>query len=190
MLPELPEGTPLTGADAGEWAVAILRELDAPRSKVNCFALAGWFHREGGGGRNNPMNTTLRAAGATGAINSAGVENYDTPEHGVAATVRTLHGYPAIVLSLRDDRGLTGPNVAGELHEWSGGGYTSITPIMVPLPPTPAAGTFKAALAVNEHGKWFVHGVRSPGVRFGGPPDEWWRVEVFVNRATGEWRTK
>lgn len=187
-VPDLPAGVPCRGIDAGLWAVAILQEAGAPVADVNVYALAGWFAREGGGGRNNPLNTTLRARGSTGAINSAGVQNYDNPLDGVAATVETLHGYPAILLSLRDRRGLTAAGVTGELHEWSGGGYDTIAPVVVPIPERPAAGVFTAAIALAEDGKWTVRPTRNgSGVRLGGP-DQWHHVTVAVNRHTGEWR--
>lgn len=187
-LPVLSRDTPLRGADAGEWAVAILDQLGAPRPNVNCYALAGWFAREGGGGQNNPMNTTLETPGATGSINSAGVKDYATPADGVSATCTTLHSYPSIVVSLRDGHGLTGAGVPAELARWSGGGYDYVSPVVVPLPPEPAKGTFRAALAVNQAGRWYVHGAPSKGVQFGGDPETWWKVTVEVNRSSGEWR--
>lgn len=188
VVPDLPAGVPCRGADAGRWAFAILQEAGAPTADVNVYALAGWFAREGGGGRNNPLNTTLHTRGSVGAINSAGVQDYDNPPDGVAATVETLHGYPAIILSLRDRRGLTGTGVAGELREWSGGGYDLIVPVTVPIPETPAAGVFTAAIALAEDGKWTVRPTRnSSGVHLGGP-DQWHHVTVAVNRRSGEWR--
>lgn len=185
--PQLPARTPCHGEDAGLWAIAILEELGCPRSKVNCYAIAGWIYREGGGGENNPMNTTLAGVGTVGEVNSVGVKDYATPADGVIDTAQTLHGYPSIVLSLRDDRGLTGPGVSAELHEWSGGGYSQITPVAVPLPPAPAQGIFTAALSLTERGAWAVHGTHnSSGVKLGGPDQiEWTRVGV--NRSTGGW---
>lgn len=138
-LPTLPYGTPLEGAAAGEWAVAICRALNAPVTLNNCYSLAGWFRREGGGGQNNPMNTTLGSQYP--AINSDGVRNFPTPEIGVAETVATLQdGYSNVVASFRAGTGLGAPNsaTAQELAKWSGGGYTSISPVVVPLPAAPS----------------------------------------------------
>ena len=134
-LPALPFGTALTGQAAAEWAVAILDALKAPITEANVYSFAGWFAREGGGGSNNPMNTTLGSQYPT--INSDGVRDFPTPGIGVQETVATLEdGYSAIVASFRAGVGLEKPNAAtaAELHEWSGGGYTFIQPVVVPMP--------------------------------------------------------
>lgn len=138
-LPVLPFGTPLEGQAASDWAIAILHALGAPITEANVFSFAGWFRREGGGGENNPMNTTLGSQYP--AINSDGVRNFPTPDIGVAETVATLeHGYSAIVESFRAGAGLEHPNseTAAELHLWSGGGYSFIEPVAVPMPPAPS----------------------------------------------------
>jgi hypothetical protein len=94
--------------------------------------MIGWFHNEGGGGANNPMNTTLsNTPGVVGSF-GVGVKDYDSPADGVRATASTLlGGYPAIVSQLKTGQGLadTSGDVASELSTWSGGGYSSITPI-------------------------------------------------------------
>lgn len=134
-LPVLPYGTPLTGEAAGQWAVAILDALKAPATEANIFSFAGWFAREGGGGENNPMNTTLGSEYP--AINSDGVRNFPTPDVGVAMTVQTLEGgYANVIASFRAGTGLGSPDGAtqAELLKWSGGGYSSITPVPVPVP--------------------------------------------------------
>jgi len=126
---EQPQGTALKGAEATTWAHAILAALGAPATQANLNSMIDWFNREGGGGENNPLNTTLQTTGATGSINSAGVKNYDTPADGVAATVKTLAGgYPAIVAALKAGTGLSnaGSQVSSELSTWSGGGYSSL----------------------------------------------------------------
>ena len=143
MIPEnLPFGTPLEGANAGAWAVAMLEYKKFPVNNPNVYSLAGWFRREGGGGSNNPMNTTLRDPGALGSINSDGVQNYDNPADGIKATWDTLdYGYPNIVASFKEGVGLEHPNneTAIELGRWSGGGYTFIEPIAVPYSGPPIA---------------------------------------------------
>jgi hypothetical protein len=132
-LPALAYGTPLgSGAAASMWATAILRAMKAPVNSDNVDSLIGWFQREGGGGANNPMNTTLQTSASAGSINSDGVQNYSTPGGGVAATVATLQdGYPAVVAQLKSGQGLgsTSGAVAAELSKWSGGGYSSISPV-------------------------------------------------------------
>lgn len=132
QVPTLPASTALSGTAATIWAVAILKSINAPTNTANVSSMIGWFHNEGGGGANNPMNTTLSTSGATGSINSVGVKDYGTPSEGVSATAQTLQsGYPAIVAALKSGKGLanTSGDVASELSTWSGGGYTSITPV-------------------------------------------------------------
>lgn len=168
----LPEGTPLTGADAGAWAVAILAGLRAPVNGANVYTFAGWFHNEGGGGANNPMNSTLGSQYP--AINSDGVRNYPTPEVGVAETVATLENgyYPEIVAAFRAGLGLANPSAAAaqELRTWSGGGYSSIAPIAVPYPaPTPPKPEEIMAVAAttDKDGKVHVFQETSDGTVYG-----------------------
>lgn len=131
-LPTLPYGTPLTGSAATLWATAILQAIKAPTTNANVNSMIGWFHNEGGGGANNPMNTTLGSTpGVVGSF-GVGVKDYDSPADGVTATASTLlGGYPAIVAQLKTGQGLanTSGDVASELSTWSSGGYSSITPI-------------------------------------------------------------
>lgn len=150
-IPTLPYGTALRGQDASDWAVAILGALGAPVTTANVYSLAGWFLREGGGGQNNPMNTTLGSEYP--AINSDGVRNFPTPEIGVAETVATLeNGYSNVVASFRAGTGLEHPNAAtaGELLKWSGHGYSYITPDVVPMPVVPPKPSY--------HYDWFSVG--------------------------------
>lgn len=125
----LPAYTALTGPNANAWASEILQAIGAPATRANVSSMLAWFGHEGGGGQNNPLNTTLSTSGATGSINSVGVKNYGTVNQGVQATAQTLTGgYPAIVGALRAGGGLSnaGPQVSGELSTWSGGGYSSL----------------------------------------------------------------
>jgi len=128
-VPSLPFGTALTGAAATAWAAAILTALGAPVNSANEASMRAWFEREGGGGANNPLNTTL--ANTPGNVGSfgVGVKDYATPQDGIEATVSTLEGgYGAIVSALRAGQGLSGgsPGVASELLAWSGNGYSSV----------------------------------------------------------------
>lgn len=128
-LSNLPEKTALTGSAATDWATSILKSIGAPVTNANLQSMVNWFGREGGGGANNPLNTTLsNTPGAAGAINSAGVQNYSTPQNGVTATASTLQSYPSILADLKKGIGLsTGdPGVSSELWTWSGHGYTSV----------------------------------------------------------------
>lgn len=170
-LPVLPQDTPLEGADAGQWAAAICQELKAPVTEDNVYTFAGWFRNEGGGGQNNPMNST--EGSEYPAINSDGVRNYPTPEIGVAETAATLENgfYPAIVDSLRAGIGLANPDAtaAQELRTWSGDGYSSITPVVVPMPPTPTPpeDDMAVAAAVDKDGKVHVFQETSDGTVYG-----------------------
>jgi hypothetical protein len=142
----LPEGAALTGSSAESWASSILAALGAPQTAANVSSLTGWFAREGGGGANNPLNTTLPTAGSTGSINSAGVQSYGTPAEGITATVDTLEGsgYSAIVSALKSGQGLIGSTsaaVSQELSTWSGGGYSSVGSGGGSTPGTVASGT-------------------------------------------------
>lgn len=137
-LPDLPEYSPLRGAGANLWATAILSELGAPTNSTNIGYMVGWFAMEGGGGKNNPLNTKKVTNASTGSVpGTSGVQNYNSPAAGVRATVQTLQGnFPAIVQSLKAGKGIPStPTIATELHGWSAGysapwtnGYSSITP--------------------------------------------------------------
>lgn len=131
-----PSGTTGPGADTnpghvgpGEtgWSTAFLKAIGAPGTNANIVSVNAWQAREGGGGQNNPLNTTLACCGATGSINSAGVKNYPTVADGVSANAKTLlgGGYGDILLALKSGRGLCGQSFAG-LSRWSSGGYSSV----------------------------------------------------------------
>lgn len=107
------------------WSAALLKTMGAPQNPANIASLNAWQAREGGGGANNPLNTTLNCCGGTN-FNSIGVKNYPTETAGIQATISTLHGYPLIFLSLMAGRGLCGEAFASEFSEWSGGGYSSV----------------------------------------------------------------
>lgn len=134
-VPSLAYGTPLTGSAATVWSVAILKSLNAPITTSNIGSLNAWYVKEGGGGQNNPLNTTLSTSATTSTINSDGVKGYSTPAAGVSATSQTLNGgYPAIVAALKSGKGLgsdpTGA-IAADLRKWAPNAptsYYSITP--------------------------------------------------------------
>lgn len=132
LLPALPYGTPLTGSGANQWAAAVLQAIHAPTSKANISSLVGWFAREGGGGENNPLNTTLPTSNSVGSF-GVGVQDYNSPGAGVMATAETLlGGYPSIVQAFQSGGGIAGsswtPDIGHELLTWSGNGYSTITP--------------------------------------------------------------
>lgn len=109
---------------------SILKGVGAPTTQANIDSLSAWIQHETPWppvASNNPMNTTLKAAGST-QYNSVGVQNYPTPEEGAQANAQTLlGGYPNIVAALRSGKGLCGnPNLSAEFLKWSGGGYSSV----------------------------------------------------------------
>lgn len=116
---------PASGSQSS-WARAELRTIGAPRTPANVSSLVAWQNREGGGGANNPLNSTEPAPGAT-VFNSVGVRNYPDAATGVAATAVTLRNgnYGDILSALASGGGLCGRVFAG-LSTWSGGGYSQV----------------------------------------------------------------
>lgn len=133
-----------TGNEAS-FATAVLTGLGAPVTQSNLDFIERWITREGGGGANNPLNTTQQMNGSTVlAGNSAGVQNYGNLDVGVQATVKTLENgfYPNIVAALKagsaSDADAAG-QLAQDLSTWSGGGYTTVS--NVTARPTNSIGT-------------------------------------------------
>lgn len=91
-----------------EFADALLIKLRAPRGANNRRALVAWMQTEGYGGRNNPLNTTMKMPGST-TFNTHGVQNYVSIVDGVNAAARTLTegqeewGYDRIIRRLEKD---------------------------------------------------------------------------------------
>lgn len=130
-----PIGTPGPGGTAGGrgggsggsgWSAAMLGAGGWPQTQANINSVNSWQAREGGGGQNNPLNTTQAMPGATD-FNSVGVKNYPSVAEGVRATVITLNNglYGDIVMLLASGQGLCGHTLAG-LSKWSGGGYSNV----------------------------------------------------------------
>jgi len=122
-----PSSPQVIGSGQGQaFARSVLATIGAPQSQANINSIMGWIQREGGGGANNPLNTTLPMPGATN-FNSVGVKNYGSVSVGILATAKTLLGgnYSQIVAALRSGNGLCG-RTWSELSTWSGGGYNSV----------------------------------------------------------------
>jgi hypothetical protein len=83
------------------FSAALLARLGAPATAANMALLDVWQKAEGGSSE-NPFNTTLRSSHGR-AVNSAGVERYDSMTAGLNATVSTLNEakYRNIVAALR-----------------------------------------------------------------------------------------
>lgn len=112
-----------------EWASAFLRGIDAPVNRANLYAIVSWIQAEGGNAKNNPLNTTHDAPGATD-YNWVGVKNYPTPPVGLEAAIETLqygaerdlYGYRPIKRNLKRGRRAGKTLRAIEASEWGTGG--------------------------------------------------------------------
>jgi len=114
------------------FARTVLTDLGAPATQAGVTSLTSWFPHEFPSwpplAANNPMATTMPAAGST-TYNSAGVQNYPSASEGAQAIALTLDNghYPGIVAALRSGRGLCGdPSLAAEFLTWSGNGYSGV----------------------------------------------------------------
>ena len=121
VLDAMPSVTSMGTYSQSSWARAELRTIGDPRTPANVASLVAWQNREGGGGANNPLNTTEPAPGST-VFNSVGVQSYPTSGEGVAATAVTLRNgnYGDVLSALASGRGLCGRSFTG-LHNWSAG---------------------------------------------------------------------
>lgn len=128
-----PATTPATAAadiaapvNDPQFSSAVLSGIGAPVNPATVKSMESWIGREGGGGTNNPLNSTFPLGGST-SFNSVGVQNYPTYADGVDATISTLENgnYQDILLLLRSGQGLCGHQLAG-LSTWSGGGYDQV----------------------------------------------------------------
>lgn len=103
---------------------AVETALGAKHDRATHDFLVSWSIAENTKATNNPLATTLKLPGSTGLSgNPDGVQQYATPEQGVAATAQTIKGYPSILAALR--RGvsfgsLSSPSITRELNIWSG----------------------------------------------------------------------
>lgn len=115
-----------SGRFGSAFAKSVLATIHAPITAANVASIEAWARREGGGGANNPLNTTL-VVGSNNPFNSVGVQNYPSMSIGVLGTARTLLGgnYSDIVAAFRSGNGLCGRSFSG-LSTWSGGGYSSV----------------------------------------------------------------
>jgi hypothetical protein len=133
-------------------AVEILKGGHLPVTTSNVQFLYNWMKAEGGGGNNNPLNTTLREPGST-TFNSAGVQNFTSTDQGIQATLSTLKGYPTVVAALQagdaqaaNDSGA----LAGDLSKWSGGGYSRLGSVSLPATPAQSETLFKSMFGATS----------------------------------------
>ena len=137
-LAELPVNTALTGSEAIAWADAALVALGAPTTSANVQTMVDWFTNEGTPhDLNNPLNLQTPYGGsavstADGDPPAIHIQAYPTPADFVAAFPIEMNNgsYPAIVAALKAGTGLEGSadssEIASELLDYSGGGYSSI----------------------------------------------------------------
>jgi hypothetical protein len=116
--------------DRSVFASSLLATIGAPRTQANINSILAWINHEGGGGSNNPLNTTMTMPGSSNFNNlggGQGVQNFLTLADGVAANARTLMGsnYSDVRSALMSGQGLCGQSFSG-LSTWSGGGYSSV----------------------------------------------------------------
>jgi len=100
----------------------LLTQLGAPVTSENMKFMYAWRQAEGKGGRYNPFNTTWKLPGST-RMNSHGVQNYQSLEDGLVATVKTLRNprYSCIVNGLKNDIGASQISQCTSLETWGTG---------------------------------------------------------------------
>jgi hypothetical protein len=113
------------------WQTDIIKGLGGEHSAAAEHLLGSWQQWEGGGTANNatfnPLNTTR---GQYQKINSVGVSAFPDWQTGVAETVGTLGGYPAISEALRSGKvDFTNPALQADFNKWLTG---KATPGMTP----------------------------------------------------------
>jgi peptidoglycan hydrolase-like protein with peptidoglycan-binding domain len=100
----------------------LLTKLGAPVTNENMKFLLAWRQAEGKAGNFNPFNTTHKLENSTD-FNSAGVQNYQTLDDGMYATLRTLTNgrYNCIVNGLINDIGAAEIAKCASLETWGTG---------------------------------------------------------------------
>jgi len=128
----------MTISTPGGWAATLLATGGLPVTSSNVAFLAGWQQREGQWGasgqyaavaQHNPLNTTLSGYGGSPLPGTVGIQSYPSWSAGIAATLKTLAGYPDIIAALKSGSAMTANNaghLGPELSTWSGGGYTQV----------------------------------------------------------------
>lgn len=107
------------------WEDRLLHLLGITPSAHRRLFLRAWAKCEGGGARNNPLNTTYDLAPST-LYNHAGVKHYGTQVTGLCATALTLQlGYYTDLLAALGAPHLTAKSIATrgsrDLDKWGTG---------------------------------------------------------------------
>jgi hypothetical protein len=114
----------------------VIKGLGGQHSAGAEHLLGAWQQWEGGGTANsahfNPLNTTI---GSYPKINSVGVSAFPDWQTGVAETVNTLSGYPAITEALRTGKvDFTNPALQADFNKWLTGKQTpGMTPYVAKI---------------------------------------------------------
>jgi hypothetical protein len=130
---------PVSGPGEATFIRAVLTDLGAPATDANVASVTAWVRHETSwppAAANNPLNSTLPAAGSTSfntiVLASGGVihvQNYPDAAEGAAATAATIANgsYPHIVASLVGGTGLCADTAAAaDFATWSGNGYSAV----------------------------------------------------------------
>lgn len=131
---------PIPAMAQEQWAHQLAAALGNPAPSADLITfLVAWQRAEGGSAQHNPLNTTQRMSGST-SYNSVGVQNYRSPEDGLAATVATLQaghaGYAAIVAGIqRNDPALALEGLAASPWGTSAALVAQIYGEQKPVPP-------------------------------------------------------
>jgi hypothetical protein len=126
-----------SGENQKAWSEAILTALGDPLTSANIVSIGYWMQNEAGSpgygivGANNPINVSEPGYGGTQIQYEAPgyyLMSYPTVANGVAAIAAYLNSgsYPLILSDLQAGAGLSDPNLASELQEYSGNGYSTI----------------------------------------------------------------
>ena len=127
-----------SGENQKAWSEAILTAIGAPLTSANIVSIGYWMQNEAGMppygivGANNPINVSEPGYGGV-PIQSDGdgvtyLMSYPTVADGVAAIAAYLErgNYTEILADLQAGDGLTDPNLASEIEEYSGNSYSTI----------------------------------------------------------------
>ena len=119
------------------WQADIIKGLGGQHSAGAEHLLGAWQQWEGGGTHNdatyNPLNTTIGKGYRK--INSVGVSAFPDWQTGIAETVRTLGGYPALSEALRTGEiDFSNPALQADFNKWLTGRQTpGMTPYVAKI---------------------------------------------------------
>lgn len=112
----------LQGSTDQEFYEKLLNTLNAPVTNENLKFLLAWRQAEGKAGKFNPFNTTHKLEDSSD-FNKVGVQNYNSLDDGMYATLKTLTNgrYNCIVNGLKNDIGALEISKCPSLEVWGTG---------------------------------------------------------------------